>query len=366
MKIKMSCIIMIALSLSSCLRRSTDEGVSAAQTSTSVMMDDAAGREVDRADITPVTRDTRERLPSLDQFNDSVKAKIQDLVCLTHFTCLDEALPTRYLRLLARTSTWVECQEDLAQFYLGFQLITQEEIDVGLIEYHPESALACLELLSRASEEMTCRELLSLMDQINSYDSICDDAVISLQSVGEPCSDHKHCVGSAVCDLSGEMMCEISQCVPNDREDQLLRGDGQSCEHRECARGLYCGRDELCAPPRLVAEGEECDIDGPLFCSRGLVCSLYATPFIRSYTCQPPIAEGDPCFIAYNCQRGLTCTGIDYELSTAGQCTPLAGEGEPCGAFDRYECQRHLTCRSTNESSGVCTSDHTQCPLPVE
>lgn len=368
MKTKSSYLIMlmVSLSLSSCLRRSADEEASSTQSVTAMMLDETITPEVDAIDATVAEPDPDDGLLSLEQFNDIMLDKFQEAICLAHFVCLDEELPTSFLTLLARTSTMSECREDLTQTYLGFNVITQEEVDAGLREYHPESALACIEFLSRASEEMTCAELLSLMAELNRDDTACTNTLNSLQPLGAPCSHNQHCAGSAVCELPGEMMCEIGQCVPDEEEDQLLRGEGESCEHRSCEPGLYCGQDDICSPPHFVAEGEECTLEGPLFCARGLVCSVSATTFTRTFTCIPPVPEGESCYISYSCQRGLTCRGADFNTPMAGQCEPLGEEGAPCGFYERYDCQRHLTCQLNDDMSGVCTNEQTQCPLPGE
>ena len=153
-------MLMVSLSLSSCLRRSADDDTSATQTVTPMTMDETLTSEVDAIDATVAEPDPDDGLISLEQFNDIILDKEQDLLCRTYFACPDKEYLTFYLRFLTRTTTMSECREDLAQLFLTVNLITQEEVDAGLLEYHPESALACIELLSRDSEEMTCSELL--------------------------------------------------------------------------------------------------------------------------------------------------------------------------------------------------------------
>jgi hypothetical protein len=133
--------------------------------------------------------------------------------------------------------------------------------------------------------------------------------------------------------------------------DGNLASLGESCAKRECATGLTCGADAICAEQAMLAgEGESCIAPGPARdCQPGLVCAFYGV-------CERRPGLGEACALFLDgvpCEDGLECMGGE---GGDGVCTKvqdggLAGEGESCILpGPERACEPELMCAF----SGVC------------
>jgi hypothetical protein len=133
--------------------------------------------------------------------------------------------------------------------------------------------------------------------------------------------------------------------------DGNLASLGESCAKRQCAPGLTCGADVVCAEQAMLAgEGESCIGPGPaLECQPGLVCAF-------SGVCERRPGLGDACAPfpdAVACEDGLECVGDEGGDSVCAKVQDggLAGEGESCiGPGPARACKPGLMCAF----SGVC------------
>lgn len=137
--------------------------------------------------------------------------------------------------------------------------------------------------------------------------------------------------------------------------------EGESCDLLDCSAGLSCAFDDdtgarQCAPGRSAALGEACDWDR-ITCDVDARCSFDPMSETR-FSCQAPVALGDPCTVSIdsisgsNCVPNSYCLGINLNQNEfEGVCTLEPQEGEACGP---------------GEARAGAQNDEGYCPIPFE
>jgi hypothetical protein len=119
--------------------------------------------------------------------------------------------------------------------------------------------------------------------------------VAQLGGVGAPCTADSACRTGLTCAAAAPRTCQ----PPGNRP-----AGGACTLSAECAAGLYCSPDGLCAARGTVAAGGKCMLEGE--CAAGLLCSYQGL----SGTCAP-VGTGDlggACTKSTDCLGGLVCS----------------------------------------------------------
>jgi hypothetical protein len=187
----------------------------------------------------------------------------------------------------------------------------------------------------------------------------CDDELFCKEDEASP-TIHNVCAVRArlgqACDnryngtpcLAGSI-CEGSVCaLPS------IGLEGESCDARRCAEGLYC--DRVCRV-RALPVGARCGIVNGEFlpgeCVAGSVCGNRDWPNGGggndvAYTCRAFPGVGEPC-IHDECAAGLFCQSSTLELNGGlPTCVREHGVGEACTSSKSYrpvQCGAGLECR---------------------
>ena len=281
-----------------------------------------------------------------------------ELTCQSYITCAAEGrVSSPGLEFILNRHTDVAaCADDFSSF---LEISTEEAaVEAGLINFDADLAAECLGEIDAVSA-MTCDELLAVIEQ--SPES-CDLAVQGTVEIDGACSSNEQCVNGAYCPISGEEMCEISSCTPEDDEEETSEEGtlmaGETCEDsQDCAGDLLCSSSEMvCAEASWSGEGEVCEFGGAKFCNPGLVCQFDFMTFTQ--TCITPGAMGEACFFGPQCEIGLTCEGANLEEGMPGTCGPLSEAGGACSI--NSDCVEGLFC-----ANGVCGERGEPCPLPM-
>jgi|JI10StandDraft_1071094.scaffolds.fasta_scaffold47519_1 hypothetical protein len=203
-----------------------------------------------------------------------------------------------------------DCLEDTTSSFSGYLDDLEPLITAGQLSLDKGALEACL---ATPPEARRCDRFLELKQ-------LCPGAFRGQSGPGEACGVPEQCEGKASCLRDLEARCGTCQPVP---------GLGERCPFLTCAEGSTCeirlGIDLVDASICVAADlpvGASC---GPSVgvCAPQLACLGEGAP-----TCQPTVAEGEPCDQAgqaSRCARTLGC-GPD------GRCAPLrqGSEGDTC------------------------------------
>ncbi len=143
----------------------------------------------------------------------------------------------------------------------------------------------------------------------------CGDGLVCIGDICERRRDvDEPCASSAEC--AAELSCAVDPSGTG-RTCRPRKAEGEDCTTTECGDSLYCeyvGAETATCQPRK-AEGATCAQDSAE-CQVGLTC---VPTSVASGVCRPPIARGEPCWIAR--------TG-DAPCEPSSWCGPVVEGGE--------------------------------------
>jgi hypothetical protein len=150
--------------------------------------------------------------------------------------------------------------------------------------------------------------------------------------VGGACDDLVGCAGTA--------QCERHVCLA-----PSIGREGESCDERSCAPGLFCGDPMTCRPATLGLGADCASNIGAADCAPGTFCRLVGnTPSPDGgypMTCQAAALEGESCSTT-PCASGLFCAST--AASNDFRCHALLGEGDACASLG--DCRSGFECRA--------------------
>ena len=286
---------------------------------------------------------------------DQMEQTYQHALCETLIRCQVESF---FASFDGDADTCAEFLDILSGSDFNFHYVV-DAVNAGNASYDPQLGAQCVSDLRSAS----CEELLGGGEE----PAACQDAVTGLLADNASCTLDEECA-SGWCDMrnacpgtcastvadggscvDGEhcdsgLLCVDGQCVL----DPGPAGNGESCEDRDCAYGLYCDwnlESPVCAT--RGSAGDACDDDDDE-CDYGMVCDSTghckeATVVGAGESCNPEdglfcsLADGQACvrdvmneaFLTCEAFRQLndSCLDVDQQAHTSAfyTCDPFAG-----------------------------------------
>jgi hypothetical protein len=191
----------------------------------------------------------------------------------------------------------------------------QAAYDAGKLQFHPDTAQACLD----AYASLPCDATEQDPDALD----VCARAITGVLGIGEACAFDRECA-SENCDLAP---CTSACCTGTCTAPTRLPGVGEPCTAL-CADDAYCGADDICHAP--LPPGAACNFEP---CVAGYYCKGQTAT--TSGTCSPYPHLGEPCETAC-AEVNATCYN--------GTCIEYALLGDAC--ISDAQCSGYYQCSS--------------------
>ena len=202
-----------------------------------------------------------------------------------------------------------------------------DSVAAGLVAFDDTQLVSCLVDI----EELGCDVRASRLP------SSCELAFSGLVEIGDSCTIHEDCAGSAFCDKLEDATCPGTCKLP-----QPINGPCHHNDDAQCEDGLVCFRETgECTP--LGGPGAECGLETDIGCEPGLVCDG-ETSLCVALSSVYSIAEGEECDVnGPLCQSGLVCESSSL-VTTAGVCRETVAAGASCKRSVPNQCPLDQYC----------------------
>jgi len=214
----------------------------------------------------------------------------------------------------------------------------QDAITAGRVTFDASKAPACLQAIRD--------DVCDGVGQLNLPPTECDGLLVGMQGADDACVLDAECSGDLVCNTDdGPSTCYQTCGQPV----------GPACGDSHCGTGEYCDDQQTCQP--RVADGQPCTKDA--MCKDLSACLIPNGMDSGTCTAWGSLAQGDDCGSSpvlsdFFCDDTLGC---DTQTWT---CQPIEflDEGDACEKYDDLHlCHAGLTCAST-DSGMACEPPH--------
>ncbi|MEE2786394.1 MAG: hypothetical protein VX589_03580 [Myxococcota bacterium] len=238
------------------------------------------------------------------------------------------------------------CRGELEQRYLRQFNLVEPAIEAARLVYQADAFDTCL----AAIDQSTCEDI-----DLQTFEAQCDQAFVGQLAIGSPCTLDAECSGGF---CPGEDGCS-QRCMP-------LSAQGQPCDIDgpvQCRVGLDCGFEKLCQPKivaaSLAGQNQLCTQSR---CRAGLRCVPSPEPTCIPYEDLYILDADEQCppfdapLNAPRCRPPLVCQYTSQVAKEAGgRCVMRPTEGQKCALTfgDRTtHCEAGLFCAGLDPARG--------------